>query len=83
MESPNISLYHYQGCPYCTLVRDAMARLGLEIELRDVLQNADYRKELIAATGRQMVPCLRIEEASGDVRWMHESRDIIRHLEAL
>jgi hypothetical protein len=27
-----------------------------------------------------MVPCLRIEEAPGKVRWMHESADIIAFL---
>jgi hypothetical protein len=28
-----------------------------------------------------MVPCLRIEQPGGGVRWMHESADIIRYLE--
>lgn len=83
MESPILSLYHYEGCPYCTLVRDAMARLGVDIELRDILDRSDYKEELVVATGRQMVPCLRIEEGLGDVRWMHESRDIILFLQAL
>jgi len=59
-----------------------MSRLELDIELRDILQKREYREELFAATGRQTVPCLRIEEA-GEVRWMHESRDIIRYLETL
>jgi glutaredoxin 2 len=83
MESPILSLYHYEGCPFCTLVRDAMGRLGRDIELRDILVDGERREELIAATGRQMVPCLRIEDGLGEVRWMHESRDIIRYLEAL
>ena len=82
MESSSLALYHYEGCPYCTLVRDVIARLGLDIELRDILRNADHRDELIAATGRRMVPCLRIEAASGRVQWMHESRDIIGYLDA-
>ncbi len=83
MESPSLALYHYEGCPYCTLVRDAMARLGLDIELRDILRNAEHRDELTTATGRSTVPCLRIEAVSAEVRWMHESRDIIGYLERL
>jgi glutaredoxin 2 len=35
----------------------------------------------VAATGTQMVPCLRIEQPAGPARWMHESLDIIRYLE--
>jgi glutaredoxin 2 len=81
MESSNLSLYHYEGCPYCTMVRDASSRLGLDLELRDILRDEERLKELMAGTGRRMVPCLRIEEAPGQVRWMHESADIIRYLQ--
>ncbi|HXZ85257.1 MAG TPA: glutathione S-transferase N-terminal domain-containing protein [Myxococcota bacterium] len=77
---PGLSLYHFEGCPYCGRVRDAMRRLGLEFELRDIQREPRYREELVSATGKQMVPCLRIEGAGG-VRWMHESADIVRYLE--
>ena len=80
MKVPGLSLYHFEGCPYCGRVRDAMARMSLELELRDIHKNPSYRDELVAATGRQTVPCLRIEGASG-ARWMHESADIVRYLE--
>ena len=80
MKPKGLSLYHFDGCPYCGRVRDAMARLDLEIELRDIHGHPNFRSELVAATGKQMVPCLRIEQASG-VRWMHESADIVRYLE--
>ena len=83
MPSPKLALYHYEGCPYCSMVRDSVDRLGLDVELRDILRHGEYQDELLAATGRRMVPCLRIEEGSGAVRWMHESRDIIDYLEAL
>jgi glutathione S-transferase len=34
----------------------------------------------VKATGRQTVPCLRIERADGSVEWMHESEDINAYL---
>jgi glutathione S-transferase len=80
MKPKGLSLYHFVGCPYCARVRDAMARRDLEIELRDIQTHPHFRNELIAATGKQMVPCLRIEQAGG-ARWMHESADIVRYLE--
>ncbi len=82
MKVPNLALYHFESCPYCERVRAAMARLDLDLELRDIQVNPAWKNELVKATGRQMVPCLRIEEPGGGVRWMHESLDIIRYLEA-
>ena len=75
-----LSLYEFTSCPYCARVRKFIAEQGLEIELRDVSRDRDRLEELVAATGRQMVPCLRIEGEDGDVQWMHESVDIIEYL---
>jgi len=80
MKVSDLSLYKFDGCPYCQRVRQAMARLGLDIELRDIHAEPRYRQELVAATGRGTVPCLRIEEG-GKLRWLHESLDIIAFLE--
>jgi glutathione S-transferase len=62
-------------------VRAAIGRLGLAVELRDVHADPARMRELVDATGRTTVPCLRIEDAPGRVRWMHESADIVRFLE--
>jgi len=75
----HLALYQMENCPYCVRVRQAMADLGLAIELREVNRQPKYRQELVAATGRGMVPCLRIQD-NGEFRWMHESRDIIAYL---
>ncbi len=83
LNTKGLALYHFQGCPYCQRVRDAIDRLGLEIGRRDIQLDPSYREELFAATGRTTVPCLRIEDASGSVQWMHESSDIISYLEKL
>lgn len=82
MERPkDLALYHFSSCPFCLRVRQCAERLGLDLELRDIHQDAGRLDELLLATGRQTVPCLRIEEADGEVRWMHESDDIIAYLE--
>jgi glutathione S-transferase len=80
MKAPNLALYHFDSCPYCEHVRNALRRLDVEVELRNVQTEPKWRAELVSATGKQMVPCLRIE-AGGVARWMHESADIIRYLE--
>ena len=76
-----LSLYQTSTCPYCRRVRDAMKRLDLDVEARDINENPSRRDELVKATGRHTVPCLRIEGENGAVRWMHESADIITYLE--
>jgi glutathione S-transferase len=38
--------------------------------------------DLIAGGGKDQVPCLRIENDDGDVRWLYESIDIVRYLKA-
>ena len=83
MSPVKLSLYHYFGCAFCQLVRRAIDHLGVEIELRDILESSECRKELVDATGRQTVPCLRVEAENGEVEWVHESRDIIDYLQEL
>ena len=76
-----LSLYQTAFCPYCERVRGALRHLGAEVERRDIDESPEHREELVQATGRATVPCLRIEDPTGEVRWMHESEDIIDYLE--
>jgi glutaredoxin len=76
-----LSLYHTPFCPYCERVRSAARRLGLDLELHDIEESSEHRKELVTATGRQSVPCLRIEREDGSVEWMRESEEIAAYLE--
>lgn len=78
--APDLALYHYDSCPYCAKVRRALDRLGVEVELRDVLEEPDHMQALVAARGRRTVPVLRIHKDGGD-EWMPESDDIVRYLE--
>ena len=78
-----LALYHFQSCPFCRRVRETIARLGIDVELRDILLDERYRDELIAERGRATVPVLRISSPNGAERWMPESADIIAYLEDL
>ena len=83
-ESPaedKLALYHYNGCPYCSMVRAAIDRLGIDVELRDIFQNDQDRDDLVNVRGRATVPVLRITSADGEDRWMPESRDIVSYLQ--
>ena len=37
--------------------------------------------ELLAGGGALKVPCLKIEDATGNVSWMYESAKIVQYLE--
>lgn len=76
-----LALYHFASCPFCVRVRQWLKQQGLELEQRDVLVQSEYRQELFAGGGKTQVPCLRIEQANGEVEWLYESMDIIRYLE--
>ncbi len=73
-------LYHKLACPFCYLVRHAIDELGLDIEMRDIVENPNFRTELVAGGGMQQVPCLRILDPDGGTEWLYESRDIIEYL---
>lgn len=76
-----LKLYQYKACPFCVKVRRTMKRLNLPIETRDAKREPDRRDELAKQGGEVKVPCLRIADENGMVKWMYESSDIIRYLE--
>ncbi len=76
-----LALYHFDGCPYCARVRQAIARLGLDVELRDIRTSRRHWEDLVAARGRRTVPVLKIDAPDGGETWMPESADIVRYLE--
>ncbi len=76
----DLVLYEFQTCPFCIKVRQEMRRLSLDIERRDAQHEGPHRDELVAGGGKAMVPCLRITEAGGEVRWLYESGQIIDFL---
>jgi len=77
-----LALYQFRSCPFCIKVRRAARRLSLNIEQRDALHDPTHRTALLEGGGEVKVPCLRITENDGQVRWLYESDDIITYLQA-
>ena len=72
-------LYHFQISWYSKPVREALYTMPIKIEMKDTLIDDQAFQELLKGGGKDQVPCLKIESASG-TRWMYESKDIIRYL---
>ena len=75
-----LTLYTKASCPFCRRVMAVVDRLGIEIELKDIAEDAAYAEELIARGGKRQVPYLVDDEA--DVE-MYESEDIVVYLQKL
>lgn len=67
--------------PYCSMVRSAIDRLGIDVELRDIFQDVQHRDDLVEVRGRATVPVLRVTSPDGESRWVPESRDIVSYLQ--
>lgn len=76
-------LYEFRTCPFCIKVRREIARHSLKIARRDAQHDIKARKELEAGGGKIKVPCLRIPEPGGEVRWLYESDAINAYLKKL
>lgn len=50
----------------------------LDIELRNT-SDRKHSADLMKGGGKTQVPCLRIDDGSGNVQWMYESDDIIKY----
>ena len=73
-------LYTRNWCGYCTMVKRAVAQLGLTLEERNIWDNPQWQAELMQVRGRATVPVLLRQSADGKSEWMGESRDIIQYL---
>lgn len=61
-------------------VKSFLSTHGIEIPMRNTINDISAYKELVTGGGRAMVPCLRIERDNGQIEWMYESADIIRFI---
>ena len=76
----DFSLYQLKACPFCVKTRRAIHKLNVDIPIRDIGKNTQFREELQAGGGRIKVPCLRIDN-SDKTEWIYESNAIISFLE--
>lgn len=80
-ELKSLTLYHMWACPFCVKVRRHAKRLGLELEMRDILRDPGADEELVRQGGQDQVPCLKITEPGvAGSRWMYESDEINAYL---
>lgn len=77
----HLTLYQLPACPFCVKVRRSIKRDGLNIELRNINQNEDYREELIREGGKRTVPCLKITDENQKVTWLYESSVVVGYLQ--
>ncbi len=80
VQCQSLALYQFNTCPFCIKVRQEMRRLSLPIEKRDAQHHVANRDELQQGSGATKVPCLKITEANGRVRWLQDSNAIVAHL---
>ncbi|HBK36911.1 glutaredoxin [Halomonas sp. KX33721] len=75
-----LALYQFRTCPFCIKVRKEIARLGLNIELRDAQIDPAHKQALLEGGGKVKVPCLKITDDAGQATWLYESDEINRWL---
>lgn len=80
-ETEHLSLFQFKTCPFCIRTRLAVRRLSLKIKKFDAQHDPTARNELLNGGGEIRVPCLKIEESNGEIRWLYDSVAIIRYLE--
>ncbi|MDO8206811.1 MAG: glutathione S-transferase N-terminal domain-containing protein [Gallionella sp.] len=81
LECKKLALYHFKTCPFCIKVRHEMARLSLQIALRDAQHDPEHRAGLLHGGGKIQTPCLQVTDQLGNVQWIYESKDIIKYLQ--
>ena len=69
---PTLTLYHFEGCPYCAKVRRYLEQRRISVPMKDTNANPSFREELLKLGGKAQVPCLVI-----DGQALYESDDII------
>jgi glutathione S-transferase len=73
-----MTLFQFEQCPYCALVREKLSELGMDYEIVDVSydRSSPMRKELLEKSGVGTVPVLL-----DDGQYIGESSRIIEFLE--
>jgi len=77
MPKPKITLYQFEACPFCKLVREELKEKGLKYEKIEIPRDRDaqIRKEISKKSGVKTVPVIKI-----DNKFIGESQDIIEYL---
>lgn len=74
----SLTLYEFENCAYCRLVRMAITELHLDVDIRPCPKGGTkWRPEAIKLGGKTQFPLL-VDENNG--RMLYESNDIIQYL---
>ncbi len=77
--NPKYALYYSKYCYFCQKVMmNLRGREDLNIDLRSTSER-EHASALMSGGGKTQVPCLKIDDGSGNVQWMYESDDIIAY----
>ncbi len=79
----NLELFYFPSCPFCQMVLNELPNIKVEVSLKNIMDNMDFRNELMAGGGKTQVPCLKIEKDDEQQEWMYESQDIIQYLKSV
>lgn len=71
-----MTLYQFEGCPYCRMVRQKLSDMCLTYVSVCVPQERSRREQVIAVSGQPSVPVL----VDGDTV-LDDENDIIRYLD--
>lgn len=71
----NLTLYHFDGCPFCARVKDYMGKNNISLSMKDIHKESGAREELMKIGGKAQVPCLVVNGKA-----LYESLDIIEWL---
>lgn len=80
LQPTTLALYHYDSCPFCAKTRRSIDELNVDVELRNIQLHHQHWIDLQQGGQKTQVPCLRIDDASGETQWLYESDDIIYYL---
>ena len=56
-----VKVYSFEGCPWCTKVKNYLKARGIDYEVRDIELNADYAAECQKISGDLTVPVTTID----------------------
>lgn len=75
MTQPELALYMTPTCPFCRKVIHFIEENHLNIPLKNVDADSNYRDELVTIGGKGQVPCLFIDgkalyESDAIIEWM-------------
>ncbi|KAJ1616241.1 hypothetical protein T492DRAFT_1107978 [Pavlovales sp. CCMP2436] len=75
---PTLTLYEFEGCPFCRRVREVVTYLDLACDIVPCGRGSRHRSEVVSRGGKSQFPYL-VDTASGGME-LYESADIINYL---